>query len=101
VNGGAFATSGVDNAPLHALVNTGSTPDGPFAYGSTSQFPKNTYNSANYWVDVAFSSIGTGGGTQTGQLTTSPTNLGFGNVLVGSKSSAQTITLKNSGTSSL
>ena len=101
VNGGAFATSGVDSSPLHALANTSGTPDGPFAYGSTSQFPKNTYNSANYWVDVAFSNIGTGGGTQTGQLTTSPVSLEFGTVLVGSKSSAQTVTLTNAGTGSL
>ncbi len=34
----AFATAGVDHAPLHALANTSSTPDGPFCYGSTSLF---------------------------------------------------------------
>ena len=25
------------------------------AYGTTSQFPRSTYRSANYWVDVVFS----------------------------------------------
>jgi len=55
VTGNYFATTGVDNAPLHAPVNSSSTPNGPYAYGSTSTFPRNTYNSANYWVDVVFS----------------------------------------------
>src|SRR5712672_889958 len=49
-----FATAGVDNAPLHALANTTSTPNGPFCYGTTSCFPTASYNSSNYWVDVAF-----------------------------------------------
>src|SRR5438045_8563419 len=57
--------------------------------------------SSNYWVDVVFSGTGGGSGTQSGQLTASPTSLSFGNVLVGTKSAAQTITLKNSGTASL
>ena len=48
-----FASSGVDNRPLHALANVNGTPDGRFTYGSTSAFPTNT-NTANYWVDVAF-----------------------------------------------
>jgi len=50
-----FASSGVDQAPLHALVNS-AIPDGRYAYGNGSSFPSATYNSANYWVDVAFSS---------------------------------------------
>ena len=28
--------------------------NGVYAYGSTSAFPSNTFNSANYWVDVVF-----------------------------------------------
>ena len=28
--------------------------NGVYAYGSASTFPINTYNSANYWVDVLF-----------------------------------------------
>ncbi len=72
-----FASSGVDNAPLHALANVGGTPDGRYAWGSSSVFPASGIG-ANYWVDVAFLSAGGEGSTQTGQLTTSPTSLGFG-----------------------
>jgi len=53
-----FASSGVDNPPLHALANVSGTPDGRFTYGSASAFPANT-NTANYWVDVAFTPAGT------------------------------------------
>jgi hypothetical protein len=50
----SFATSGVDNPPLHALANGASGGDGVYLYAGTSGFPTNTYNSANYWVDVVF-----------------------------------------------
>jgi len=50
----AFATVGVDNPPLHALANGVSGGDGVYLYSSTSAFPTNTYNAANYWVDVVF-----------------------------------------------
>jgi hypothetical protein len=49
-----FASAGVDNPPLHALATTVS-PNGVYAYGSSSVFPNGTYNSTNYWVDVFFS----------------------------------------------
>src|SRR5438128_5664213 len=49
-----FATAGVTHAPLHTYANSSATPEGPYTYGATSQFPASTYNSANYWVDVAF-----------------------------------------------
>ncbi|HEU5235108.1 MAG TPA: DUF4082 domain-containing protein [Terriglobales bacterium] len=49
-----FASVGVDNAPLHALQNGVSGFNGVFAYGSTSIFPSNGFNSSNYWVDVVF-----------------------------------------------
>jgi hypothetical protein len=48
-----FASSGVDNAPLHAPADSSATPNGVYAYGSGGTFPANT-NSANYWVDVVF-----------------------------------------------
>jgi hypothetical protein len=50
----AFASAGVDNPPLHALENGVSGGDGVYLYSSTSAFPTNTYNAANYWVDVVF-----------------------------------------------
>jgi len=49
-----FATSSVDNAPLHAMANANGVLNGRYAYGSSSSFPNSTYNSASYWVDVVF-----------------------------------------------
>jgi hypothetical protein len=51
VTGSAFNPSGVDTPPLHAIA---SSPNGVYVYGSAVAFPTNTYNSANYWVDVLF-----------------------------------------------
>ena len=50
-----FATTGVDNPPLHALADGVSGGNGVFAYGASSAFPNQTWNAANYWVDVVFS----------------------------------------------
>ena len=47
-----FAGNGVDNAPLHALANGVSGGNGVYAYGASSVFPTQTFNSSNYWVDV-------------------------------------------------
>ena len=49
-----FLGKGVDNPPLHALTNSAATPNGVYAYGSGSVFPNQTWNAANYWVDVVF-----------------------------------------------
>jgi PKD repeat protein len=49
-----FLTQGVDTPPLHALKDGVSGGDGVYAYGATSTFPTNTYQSLNYWVDVIF-----------------------------------------------
>jgi methionine-rich copper-binding protein CopC len=49
-----FASTGVDNYPLHALAAGVDGPNGVYAYGSGSVFPSNDYLSANYWVDVVF-----------------------------------------------
>ncbi len=54
-NASYFATTGVDTPPLHALGNGVSGGNGVFAYGATSVFPTQTFNAANYWVDVVFS----------------------------------------------
>ncbi|HWF52293.1 MAG TPA: DUF4082 domain-containing protein [Solirubrobacteraceae bacterium] len=51
---GQFSSAGVDNGPLHALANT-TSPNGVYAYGSSTIFPTSTYNAGNYWVDVMFS----------------------------------------------
>ena len=51
-----FSTAGVDNPPLHVLANGVFGGNGVFAYGATNVFPNQTYNAANYWVDVVFAS---------------------------------------------
>ena len=56
-----FEGKGVDNPPLHAPANGESGGNGVYAYGSISVFPNETWNAANYWVDVVFlagSSVG-------------------------------------------
>src|SRR5215469_10640595 len=68
-----FATTGVNNPPLQALVNGGSGGgNGVYAFGSTSQFPAGTYQSSNYWVDVVFNSTTGAGGTLTITTTSLP-----------------------------
>src|SRR5262249_3809513 len=52
---GFFATTGVDNSPLHALQNGVSGPNGVFVASPVTAFPTNTFNSTNYWVDVVYS----------------------------------------------
>ena len=44
----------MDNPPLHALTNGVSGGNGVYAYGASSAFPNQTWNAANYWVDVVF-----------------------------------------------
>jgi hypothetical protein len=44
-------SSAVTNGPLTALAS-----GGVFAYGSGNAFPSTSFNSANYWVDVVYSS---------------------------------------------
>ena len=51
-----FSSKGVNNPPLHALTNGVSGGNGVYAYGSSSTFPNQTWNAANYWVDVVFQS---------------------------------------------
>ena len=49
-----FSGTGIDNSPLHALANGVAGGNGVYAYGASSIFPNQTWNSSNYWVDVAF-----------------------------------------------
>ena len=51
---GYFATSGVNNPPLHALKNGVSGFDGVYTYRSTTAFPGSGFRFSNYWVDVVF-----------------------------------------------
>jgi Domain of unknown function (DUF4082)/Bacterial Ig-like domain len=56
---GAFASAGVDNAPLHALRDGVDGANGVYRYGTGGGFPTNTWQSANYWVDVVFTTSAT------------------------------------------
>ena len=51
---GFFATTGVDNGPIHLLQDGVSGGNGVYVYGSASAFPSSTWQSSNYWVDVVF-----------------------------------------------
>jgi hypothetical protein len=51
---GFFASSGVDNGPLHALSNQDAGGNGVFNDSGTGGFPSQTFNATNYWVDVVF-----------------------------------------------
>jgi hypothetical protein len=51
----AFANSGVDNPPLHAPESSAvSGGNGVYLYGNSSEFPADSYNATNYWIDVVF-----------------------------------------------
>ena len=52
-----FASSSIDNPPLHALRDGTDGPNGVYAYGGSGfpLFPSSTYQANNYWVDVEFS----------------------------------------------
>jgi hypothetical protein len=61
VNRNYFASAGVSNPPLQALVNGGAGgTDGVYSYGTTSAFPVSSFQSSNYWVDVVFNTVATG-----------------------------------------
>jgi hypothetical protein len=49
----AFTTA-VNNPPLHGVANSALSGDGVYMYGGGLNFPTNTYNATNYWVDVLF-----------------------------------------------
>jgi len=51
-----FQNVGVTNGPLEALADGEAGSNGVFVYGE-STFPNQSNNSANYWVDVVFSTI--------------------------------------------
>ena len=54
VDANYFSGKGVDNPPLHGLMNDVFGGNGVYRYGASSVFPNQSYNAANYWVDVVF-----------------------------------------------
>ena len=74
--GSAFAAGGVTNGPLTAAANGSvTTGNGVYAYTGSSTFPSNSYNAANYWVDVLFQPGAGGGGGGTSGTPTAPTGV--------------------------
>jgi hypothetical protein len=53
-DGGFFTSSGVDNAPLHALSDPDAGGNGVFNDSPSGGFPSQSFNATNYWVDVVF-----------------------------------------------
>ena len=100
-----FASSGVDNPPVHLLQDGVSGGDGVYNYSATSTFPNSTFQSTNYWVDVVFtpSSATLGvttitpaiGQTGVGSLTT--VSATFSNTLNAATVNASTFTLTGPG----
>jgi hypothetical protein len=60
-----FSSAGVTNGPLTALQSGVDGSNGVFQYGSGAIFPNLSFNDANYWVDVVFSSVGSNNFTLT------------------------------------
>ncbi len=87
-----FATTGVNNPPLHALQNGVSGFNGVFAYGAGSNFPNQGFNSSNYWVDVVFTST-----TQTWSISGTTTAGGAGATVSLSGAATATTTADASG----
>jgi hypothetical protein len=95
-NNNFFASSGVDNAPVHLLQDGVSGANGVYAYSASSIFPSSTYQSSNYWVDVIFT-VGGGGPTPLNVSSTTPVNNATG-VALGTTVSATFNRAINAGT---
>lgn len=52
-----FGVGNYVSAPLVALGDGVDGGNGVYSYGATASFPANTFNSANYWVDVVFEPV--------------------------------------------
>ena len=50
----AFQSAGITNGPITLLQDGVDGPNGVFKYGAGAVFPDDSYNSANYWVDVVY-----------------------------------------------
>ncbi|MFA5911139.1 MAG: Calx-beta domain-containing protein [Vicinamibacterales bacterium] len=54
---GFFATSALDNPPLHGLLEGVDGSNGVYRYGAGGVFPTDTYLSEGYWADVVFNTV--------------------------------------------
>jgi hypothetical protein len=78
---GYFTSTGADSVPLHALSTTAGGGDGVFVYSGHSTFPNQTYNSANYWVDVLYTNPLPGAAPQVTAETPSPSATGVSTIV--------------------
>ena len=99
-----FASTGVDNGPLHALQNGVSGGNGVYAYNTGLAFPSASWNSSNYWVDVVLTTADTTPPTisartpaagATGVATTSTVTVTFSEPMDASTINTSTIELRN------
>ncbi|MDP9124720.1 MAG: DUF4082 domain-containing protein, partial [Pseudomonadota bacterium] len=72
-NSAYFASTGVDNPPLHLLKDGVAGGNGVYAYGASS-FPSSSYNATNYWVEPVFVNGAVADTTPPTVLATSPAN---------------------------
>ena len=70
-NSAYFASTGVDNPPLHLLKDGVAGGNGVYAYGASS-FPSSSYNATNYWVEPVFVNGAVADTTPPTVLATSP-----------------------------
>ncbi len=111
VNGNYFS-AGVTNGSLYAFSSAESGGNGVYLYGAGG-FPVNTYQAANYWVDVSFTtSLGpdttapTVGSTlpasnATGVVPSSPIAVTFSEPMDAATITSSTFELRNTATSAL
>jgi hypothetical protein len=93
-NGEYFATSSVNQPPLHALASGTSGGDGVYVYGAGGVFPTSTYDATNYWVDVVFN---TALGSQTTYSISGTITGGSGATVTLSGAASATATADSSG----
>jgi hypothetical protein len=91
-----FDTAAQTNGPLTApATGNVSGGNGVYAYGSTSNFPTNTFLGSNYWVDVVFNPAASSTWSISGTI--SPSGIGSGTTVTLSGASTATVTANSSG----
>jgi hypothetical protein len=88
-----FATSGVDDPPIHLLANGVDGANGVYSYGSTSSFPSSSFNATNYWVDVIYNTPSSLPPT----LNINPSSLSFTASVGAANPPSQTMSISNTG----
>ena len=108
VSSSYFATTGVDNPPLHALSTTAGGGNGVYRRGPAGSFPNATYQGENYWVDVVLSTVPdttpptvtsrTPANGATGIATTTAVTATFSEAMNASTLTTSTVTLQTGST---